>query len=280
MKVPFTKMQGCGNDYVYFDGFEVVLDDPQSAAIKLSDRHFGIGGDGIILIEPSEVADGRMRMFNADGSEGSMCGNGVRCVGRFLYERRGIQKDTLTVETKSGIKTLKMEVKNANVALVHVDMGKAEFAPSKIPVKLDGDAVINRPVVIDNKQVNITCVSMGNPHCVVFGGDPDKLDLPSIGPMFENNELFPDRVNTEFIQIIDENTLKMRVWERGSGETLACGTGACAATAAAVANGYCKMNSPITVLLRGGKLLITIKEDTVIMAGEATFVFDGTVELP
>ncbi len=279
MKVPFTKMQGCGNDYVYFDGFEVTIPDPQSAAIQLSDRHFGIGGDGVILIEPSTVADGRMRMFNADGSEGSMCGNGVRCVGRFLYERRGIHKDTLTVETKSGIKTLKMDVKDGQVEKVYVDMGKAEFDPKMIPVLLPGDAVINRSVTIGTLTVNITCVSMGNPHCVVFGGDPDELDLPLIGPLFENNTLFPDRINTEFIQVLDENTLKMRVWERGSGETLACGTGACAAAAAAVANGFCKMNTPITVLLRGGSLVITVKEDTVIMAGAATFVFDGTVDL-
>ena len=279
MKVPFTKMQGCGNDYVYFDGFEVTIPDPHSAAILLSDRHFGIGGDGVILIEPSTVADGRMRMFNADGSEGSMCGNGVRCVGRFLYERRGMRKDTLSVETKSGIKTLKMDVKDGQIELVHVDMGKAEFDPKKIPVLLSGDAVINRSVPIGSDHVNITCVSMGNPHCVVFGGDPDELDLIAIGPLFENNALFPDRINTEFIQVIDQNTLKMRVWERGSGETLACGTGACAAAAAAVANGFCKINTPITVLLRGGSLVITVKEDTVIMAGAATFVFDGTVDL-
>jgi len=279
MKVPFTKMQGCGNDYVYFDGFENTIENPEKVSIALSDRHFGIGGDGIILIEPSDVAHGRMRMYNADGSEGSMCGNGVRCVGRFLYERRGIHKDTITVETKSGIKTLKMDVKDGKVDLIHVDMGKAEFTPSKIPVKLLGEAVVNRPVQIGGKEVNITCVSMGNPHCVVFGEDPDTLDLPVIGPTFENHEMFPDRVNTEFIQVIDDHTLKMRVWERGSGETLACGTGACAAAAAAVANGYCQMNTPVEVQLRGGTLVITVQEDTVIMAGQATFVFDGTVEL-
>jgi carbamoyl-phosphate synthase large subunit len=273
-------MQGCGNDYVYFDGFEVSVPDPEKTAVALSDRHFGIGGDGIIIIEKSGVADGRMRMYNADGSEGSMCGNGIRCVGRFLYERRGVKKDVLTVETKSGIKTLRLDVDNGRVKLVYVDMGKAEFLPSKIPVRLDGDAVVNRPVDIGGTTVNVTCVSMGNPHCVLFGGDPDKLDLPAIGPVFENNALFPDRVNTEFVEVIDSNTLRMRVWERGSGETLACGTGACAAVAAAVANGLCQKGAPITVRLRGGELIITVTDDTVIMAGPAEFVFEGTVELP
>lgn len=280
MKVPFTKMQGTGNDYVYFDAFEMNADELPAYAPALADRHFGVGGDGIIIIAPSEVADGRMIMYNADGSEGSMCGNGIRCVGRYLYERRGIQKQTLTVETKSGVKTLNMDVKDGKVELVHVDMGKAAFLPSCVPVNLDGVAVINRPVDIGGNMVNITCVSMGNPHCVLFGGDPDELDLPVIGPVFEQHPLFPDRVNTEFIQVIDEKTLKMRVWERGSGETQACGTGACAAVAAAVKNGHCKMNTPVKVLLRGGTLIVTIKEDTVMMAGDAVFVFEGTVELP
>ena len=208
MKVPFTKMQGCGNDYIYFDGFEKRIPNPGETCIALSDRHFGIGGDGIIIIAPSEIADGRMIMFNVDGSEGSMCGNGIRCVGRYLYERRGMHKKTLTVETKSGIKTLRMDVVNGKVDLVHVDMGKAEFTPQLVPVNLDGVAVINRPVDIGGETVNITCVSMGNPHCVLFGGDPDRLDLPAIGPVFEHHPLFPDRVNTEFIQVVNDHTLK------------------------------------------------------------------------
>ena len=248
----FVKMQGCGNDYIYFDCFEQTIEEPEALAVKLSDRHFGIGGDGIVLICPSDVADVKMRMFNIDGSEGKMCGNAIRCVGKYMYDRRNIGKTTITVETLSGIKTLKLTVENGEMKTAEVNMGKAVLMPKQIPVALDGDSVINRKVSVAGGEHDITCVSMGNPHCIVFGDDPENLDLPTVGPKFEFDKLFPERVNTEFIQVIDKNTLKMRVWERGSGETLACGTGSCAAVVAAVLNGFCEYDSPVTVKLVGG----------------------------
>lgn len=274
----FTKMHGCGNDYIYFDCFEENIPDPNALSLKLSDRHFGIGGDGIVLICPSDIADGKMRMFNADGSEGNMCGNAIRCVGKYLYERRNIKKELLAIDTKSGIKYLNLTVKDGLVEYIQVDMGKAELEPKKIPVTLDGDEIVDRRVKIGENDYNITCVSMGNPHCIVFCDNVDELELEKIGPVFENNSIFPERVNTEFVQIIDENTIKMRVWERGSGETLACGTGACASVTACVKNGFCKAETPVKVILLGGELMITYTEKSVFMSGSATIVFDGNVE--
>lgn len=281
MKLSFTKMHGCGNDYVYFNCFSAEVPNPEKLAVTLSDHHFGIGGDGIILICPSDVADAKMRMFNADGSEGKMCGNGIRCVGKYLYDYGMISgKTEITVETLSGIKTLQLYPENGKVKTVRVDMGAAMLNPKDIPVYLDGERVVDAPLVIDEKVYHITCVSMGNPHCVIFvKEDVDSLDLERIGPKFENNPLFPERVNTEFVNILSDGTLKMRVWERGSGETWACGTGACAVGVTAVLSGLFKKGEDITVHLRGGDLTINYTDQTVLMTGPATTVFEGTIEI-
>lgn len=275
----FTKMQGAGNDYIYFNCFEERINNPEELAIKLSDRHFGIGGDGIVLICPSKVADAKMRMFNADGSEGKMCGNAIRCVGKYLYDNNIVKKDEIDIETLSGIKKLVMTIENGTAVAARVDMGKAVLNPAEIPVFLDGENIIDRPVEIDGKKYNITCVSMGNPHCIVFVDDVDIIDLPIIGSRFENNPIFPERVNTEFVQVINDSKLKMRVWERGSGETLACGTGACAAVVAAVLCGHCRKKSPVEVSLRGGKLIIEYTDQSVFMTGEAIKVYTGEIEV-
>ncbi len=272
----FVKMQGAGNDYIYFDCFEGEPEDIPALAVRLSDRHKGIGGDGLVLICRSDAADAKMRMFNADGSEGNMCGNAIRCVGKYLYDENVCRKEELSVETKSGIKYLRLYTENGKVKRVRVDMGKADFDPKSLPVLLEGEAV-DRPVKIAGGLHRITCVSMGNPHCVLFE-DPDGADLERIGPLFENDPLFPERVNTEFVKVIGKNALKMRVWERGSGETMACGTGACAAAAAACACGKCDAAQDILVKLRGGDLVIHVGE-TVFMTGEAEKVFSGEVEI-
>lgn len=278
MELEFTKMHGCGNDYIYFNCFTQKIDNPEELSIKLSDRHFGIGGDGIVLICPSDVADAKMRMFNLDGSEGKMCGNAIRCVGKFLYEKGIVKKTEVTIETLSGIKYLTLYEDNGKITSAKVNMGKAELNPANIPVLLDGDSVINRMVSVDGKNYAITTVSMGNPHCVVFTEDPSKLDLPHIGPEFEYNELFPERINTEFIEVIDERSLRMRVWERGSGETSACGTGACASVVAACENGFCKKGEDISVKLLGGDLTVRYDYDgTVFLIGNAVTAFEGKV---
>jgi len=279
MKLEFTKMQGCGNDYIYLDCFKEDVTSPESLAIALSDRHFGIGGDGIILICKSNVADAKMRIFNLDGSEGKMCGNGIRCVGKYLYDHDMVDQKEITVDTLSGIKKLKLNTQDGKVFSVRVDMGKAEFSPDKIPVLLTGEKIVNQEVNIEGDKASITCVSMGNPHCVVFRDDVDTLDIEKVGPKFEFSPLFPERVNTEFVKIIDKNTIKMRVWERGSGETLACGTGACAAAVAAVENGFCTKGEDIRVKLIGGTLIINYTDEAVFMTGEAHTVFSGTVEI-
>ena len=279
MKLNFTKMHGCGNDYIYFNCFEQQVADPESLAIRLSDRHFGIGGDGIVLICPSEVADAKMRMFNADGSEGKMCGNATRCIGKYMYDHGLIDKPEMTLETLSGIKLLNMVAENGKIVRVTVDMGKAILKPSEIPTKYTGDLAVSVPLDVNGKQYSVTCVSMGNPHCVIFmDEDVETLDLPAIGPSFENHEMFPERINTEFIRVIDDHTLQMRVWERGSGETWACGTGACAAAVAAVLNGHCAMDQEITIHLRGGDLSIRYTDEAVFLSGSATTVFEGSVE--
>ena len=250
----FTKMNGIGNDYIYINGFEEKVDDPSALAIKLSDRHFSVGSDGVIIILPSKVADFRMRMFNADGSEGKMCGNGTRCVAKYVYEKGLTDKTRVTLETLAGIKTLDMDIEDGVVKSVSVQMGKADFKASDVPVIFGGDEMVSQKLSLECGEWVITCVSMGNPHCVTFVNDTKSLDLEKIGPQFEHNPIFPERVNTEFIKVIDDATLEMRVWERGSGETLACGTGACASVAAAVKNGICEMNKEITVKLLGGDL--------------------------
>ena len=278
----FTKMHGIGNDYIYINAMAEQVDDPSALAKKLSDRRFSIGGDGVILICESDVADAKMRMFNADGSEGKMCGNGVRCVGKYVYDNLLDDKtrDTITIETLSGIKTLKITAVDGKAELLKVDMGKAELKAENIPVIYDGaDTVINKPLTVDGKERFVTCVSMGNPHCVTFLDDVDTLELEKIGPSFENHVAFPERINTEFVKVIDDRTLKMRVWERGSGETWACGTGACATVVAACENGYCKKGEDITVHLRGGDLIINYTDERVLMTGPATKVFDGEIEV-
>lgn len=276
----FTKMQGIGNDYVYVNCFEETVADPERVSDIISDRHFGIGADGLVLIMPSDKADFRMRMFNADGSEGNMCGNATRCIGKFVYDNHLTDKTSITLETRSGIKKLTLYPENGKVKTVLVDMGKAVLKPADIPMNVSGDTFINKPITVDGKEVFITAVSMGNPHAVTYVDDVDSLELEKIGPSFENHPLFPERVNTEFIKILDKSTMQMRVWERGSGETWACGTGACAATAASVLNGYFPHDKEITVKLRGGDLFITYKSDgTVLMRGPAETVFTGEIDV-
>ncbi|MCH5251518.1 MAG: diaminopimelate epimerase [Lachnospiraceae bacterium] len=278
MKLHFTKMHGTGNDYVYVNLFRETVKEPEKLAVQISDRHFGIGSDGLILIAPSEVADCRMIMYNADGSEGAMCGNGIRCVAKYAYEHDIVNNTQMRIETKSGIKFLDLTVEEGIVTYVKVNMGEAVLKPSEIPVKAEGEDFISRTISVNGIDYEATCVSMGNPHCVIFTKDIDKLDLEKLGPWFENHELFPDRINTEFVEIIDDHTIKMRVWERGSGETISCGTGTCASTVAAVLNGYCKRGEEIEVRIRGGKLYDTYQENgEVLMKGPATTVFDGDI---
>ena len=281
MELKFTKMHGCGNDYIYINCFDQTVEDPAALAVSLSRPHFGVGSDGVILICPSDTADAKLRMFNADGSEGKMCGNGIRCVGKYLYDNGMAGRRTeVTVETLSGIKRLHLTAKDGKMLSARVDMGRAVLSPPEIPVYLDGSSIVASPLVVDEKVYHITCVSMGNPHCVVFLKESvDLLDLRRIGPKFENNPLFPERVNTEFVNVQPDGGLKMRVWERGSGETLACGTGACAVGVAAVLNGYCGKDTDIAVHLRGGDLTVRYTDDAVFLSGPATTVFEGTIHL-
>ncbi|MEE0144132.1 diaminopimelate epimerase [Ruminococcus sp.] len=278
----FSKMHGIGNDYIYINCFQETVTDPEKLSIFLSDVRFGVGSDGLVLILPSEVADFRMRIFNADGSEAMMCGNATRCIGKYVYDMGMTDKTEISLETNSGIKYLTLYPGADNkIESVKVDMGKAILVPKDIPVNSDLDRFIAQPVTVDGKEYAMTCVSMGNPHAIVFLPDVDSLDLEKIGPSFEHHPLFPDRVNTEFVRVIDDHTLQMRVWERGSGETFACGTGTCATVVAAVLNGYCKKEEEILVHLRGGDLRIIYHEDeTVTMIGPATYVFEGKMEYP
>ncbi len=275
----FTKMHGIGNDYVYVNCMKETVENPTETAIKVSDRHFGIGSDGLILIKPSEVADGKMEMYNADGSQGAMCGNGIRCVAKYMYDHGITDKTTISVETKSGIKYLDLTTKDGKVDTVKVNMGTPILKASQIPVLSDKEQVINESVTIDGKEWKITCVSMGNPHAVTYIDDVKGLEIEKIGPKFENNEIFPDRVNTEFVHVIDRNTVEMRVWERGSGETLACGTGACAVAVSSILNGLTE--DEVTVKLLGGNLKIFWDRqiNKVFMTGSATTVFDGEIML-
>lgn len=278
----FSKMHGIGNDYIYINCFQETVTDPEKLSIFLSDVRFGVGSDGLVLILPSEVADFRMRIFNADGSEAMMCGNATRCIGKYVYDMGMTDKTEISLETNSGIKYLTLYPGADNkIESVKVDMGKAILVPKDIPVNSDLDRFIAQPVTVDGKEYAMTCVSMGNPHAIVFLPDVDSLDLEKNGPSFEHHPLFPDRVNTEFVRVIDDHTLQMRVWERGSGETFACGTGTCATVVAAVLNGYCKKEEEILVHLRGGDLRIIYHEDeTVTMIGPATYVFEGKMEYP
>lgn len=280
MEFRFSKMHGLGNDYVYVDCTQEKLHHPEEIAKRISDRRFGIGSDGLILICPSEKADFEMRMFNADGSEGRMCGNGIRCVGKYVYDHGLTEKTDLEIDTKSGIKRLKLVTEEGKVTFVEVQMGKASLRPKDIPVETDYDDFISQPMLVGGEAYLVTCVSMGSPHAVIFLDEIDTLPLDRVGPLFEHHEKFPERINTEFVQVIDRNTLNMRVWERGSGETFACGTGACASVVAAVLNGHCDYGSEVTVQLRGGDLFITYLQDgSVMMKGPAAHVFDGIMEL-
>ncbi|MDO5541157.1 MAG: diaminopimelate epimerase [Eubacteriales bacterium] len=275
----FTKMHGIGNDYVYVNCFQEMVDNPVKTAIAVSDRHFGIGSDGLILIKPSDVADGKMEMYNADGSQGAMCGNGIRCVAKYMYDYGITDKTNISVETKSGIKYLDLTVENGKVSTVKVNMGSPILKTADIPVISKKEQMIDEPVEIDGEMWKITCVSMGNPHAVTYIDDVKNLEIEKTGPKFENHKIFPDRVNTEFVRVIDRSTVEMRVWERGSGETLACGTGACATAVACILNGLTE--DEVTVKLLGGDLKIfwDRKENLVYMTGSATTVFDGEIEL-
>lgn len=279
----FSKMHGIGNDYIYINCFKETINDPEKLSIFMSNVRFGIGSDGLVLIMPSEVADFKMRIFNADGSEAMMCGNATRCVGKYVYEHGMTNKTEVSLETNSGIKHLTLYVNSESnqVDAVKVDMGKAILKPSEIPMRAEGEHFIAKSVMVDGVTYEMTCVSMGNPHAVVFLPEIDSLNLEKIGPSFEHHVLFPNRVNTEFIRVIDDHTLQMRVWERGSGETFACGTGACAAAVASVLNGYCEQEKEIQIHLRGGDLrIIYHKDESVTMIGSATFVFEGKMVNP
>ena len=277
----FTKMHGIGNDYVYVNCLKEKVEDPAGVARFVSDRHFGIGSDGLILIKPSEVADFQMDMYNADGSRSEMCGNGVRCVAKYVYDYGLTDKTEVDIETGAGIKHIVLTIRDGKVEKARVDMGEPILKPELVPVKGEGDRLVNEPILVDGQQYRMTCVSMGNPHAVVFlDEDVKDLDIEKIGPKFENHERFPKRTNTEFMNVLDRHTMSMRVWERGSGETLACGTGTCASVVAAVLNGFTERD--VLVHLLGGDLEIhwDEKDNHVYMTGSATTVFDGEIDLP
>ncbi len=275
----FTKMHGCGNDYVYVNLFEEKVENPAEVSIKVSDRHFGIGSDGLITIGPSDKADFSMHIYNADGSEAEMCGNGIRCVAKYVYDHHLTDKTEITVETGAGVLTLILFPKDGKVEQVRVDMGEPILKPAEIPVVADGDKVIDEPIEVGGKTWNMTCVSMGNPHAVVFVDDTANFPLETYGPLFENHERFPKRTNTEFVQIISRTEANMRVWERGSAETWACGTGTCACVMACILNG--KTEDKVLVHLRGGDLTIEYDRESnhVFMTGPATEVFSGEIEV-
>ena len=285
----FTKMHGAGNDYIYFnclaEEIRNTITNPEELSIRLSDRHFSIGGDGIVLICPSNVADVKMRMFNADGSEGKMCGNAIRCVAKYVYDRGIAAKEFIDVETLSGIKRIQVFTDNnvggRKVKSAKVDMGKASgLAPGETTIALGQERMLKGyPLKVEDEIWEITTVSMGNPHCVVFVPEVAELDLKKIGPGFEKHQAFPQQINTEFVKVLDSNTLEMRVWERGSGETLACGTGACAAVVASILNGYSPKDTDITVKLLGGELTIRVIDKTVFMTGNAVETFCGEIDV-
>lgn len=275
----FTKMHGLGNDYVYVNCFEEKIGNPPAVARFVSDRHFGIGSDGLIMINPSKTADFEMEMYNADGSRGEMCGNGIRCVAKYVYDYGLTDKTQISVETLGGIKYLDLTVEDGKVSLVKVDMGKPELEADLIPIISEREQVIDEPIEVDGKEYHMTGVSMGNPHTVIYVDDVKGLDLEKIGPKFENHERFPKRINTEFVHCIDRQTVEMRVWERGSGETLACGTGACAVAVSSILNNL--TDTQVTVKLLGGDLQIEWdrEKDRVFMTGPATVVFDGVIDI-
>lgn len=271
----FTKMHGIGNDYVYINCFEETVENPSELSIRISNRNFGIGSDGLILIKPSKDADCCMDMYNADGSRAEMCGNGIRCVAKYVYDHNIVKKEEIKVETLGGIKDIYLTIENGKAVMATVNMGQPELKPEKIPVDFSGERVVSEPLWVSGKEYLVTCVSMGNPHAIVYVEDTDGLDLEKIGPEFENHKKFPNRINTEFVQIIDRSHLKMRVWERGSGETLACGTGACASAVATMLNG--KADRKVDMELRGGRLTIewNSEDNCVYLTGPAKEVYNG-----
>lgn len=275
----FTKMQGAGNDYIYVNCFTETVKNPEETAVRVSDRHFGVGADGLVLICPSDKADFFMDIYNADGSRAKMCGNATRCVAKYVYDNKMTDKTEIALETLSGIKCIKITVQDGKAVAARVNMGAPILTPREIPTKFDGETVVSQNLTIDDTAYAVTCVSMGNPHCVLYTDDVHAPDLPRIGPKFENHEMFPDRINTEFVHIVSETEFDMRVWERGSGETLACGTGACAATVASILNGYCKRDTEIKVNLLGGTLYINWTADgDVYMTGPAETVCTGEID--
>ena len=277
-KFKFAKMQGTGNDYIFIDNRQGEITCPESLCINFCDRHTGIGGYGIVLIENSEVADIRMRIFNRDGSEGKMAGNAIRCVAKMVYDKDIVRKEEMAIETGAGIKYVKVYTTNGRVVSTQVDMGKPTFSPADLPCTLDEEKIIDYPITIGRDCYNITCVGVGNPHCVVFLKDIDSLDLNEIGPYFEKADIFPERINTEFVRIVNRHTIKMRAYERGNKETFACGTGAAAAVVAAVENGFCDKGEEITVKLKGGDLAVTYTDDGILLTGNAVLVYEGEAE--
>ena len=280
MKLKFTKMHGAGNDYIFFDCTVPEIKDPASTAVRICKRHTSVGGDGIVIILPSDIADARMRIFNADGSEARMCGNAVRCVAKYLYDNNIIKKTDISVETLSGVKYISLSVRNGETVAATVDMGYASVSPMLVPHLFD-EPMLNTAVSVNGTFISMSAISVGNPHAVIFVNDTKTADVDEIGPAVENHKLFPDRTNVEFVKVTDRNTLCIRVWERGSGETLACGTGACAAAAAAALCGSCKYSEDIRVISLGGELTVKVEPDLhVYLTGECVKAFDGEVELP
>lgn len=280
MEIKFTKMHGCGNDYVYINCFEQEISSPGKLSMILSDRRYSIGGDGIILICKSEIADAKMRIFNKDGSEGKMCGNGIRCVAKYLFDNGIVkEKSGIKIETLSGVKIIDIIDNSAKEDLVKVDMGKASLNPNDLPAIFGKDKIINEKITLGDETFNITCVSMGNPHCIIFCDEVYSAKVKEIGSKLSSHKMFPEGVNVEFVSVVDKNNITMRVWERGSGETLACGSGSCASVVAAVENGFCNKNEDVTVHLRGGKLVVNYTDEKVYLIGSAVKAFEGTIEV-
>jgi carbamoyl-phosphate synthase large subunit len=272
-------MQATGDDYICIENFDGKIESPESLCVTLCDRQLGIGGDGIVLIEKSDKADVKMRVYNRDGSRGKMAGNSIRNVGKYIFDNGFVNRENITVETDSGVKNLTLYVADGKVNWVSVNVGMPTYIPSVIPVMTKESEAVNMPVEVGGREYKVTCLSVGNPHCVIFCDRIDNIDLNTIGPLFEYHRIFPERVNTEFVRVVNSNMLKMRVWERGNGETPACGTGACAAVAAAVKNGYCRMNEDITVKVPGGDLIVNYSDNGIVLTGSAYKVYDGEIEI-
>jgi carbamoyl-phosphate synthase large subunit len=274
-KLRFAKMQAAGNDYILIDNLKGDIACPESLCVRLCEQHYGAGAEGMVLIELSDVADARMRQYNRDGSEGAMGGNAIRCVAKYLYDKGIVEKRDIAIETQSGIRRLHLFTRYGRVSSVAVDMGRASLDPASLPCTLEGDRIVDRPVAIGGRTYAVTCVSMGNPHCVTFVDHVEAVDLERVGPCFENAPIFPQRVNTEFVHVVNPTTLRMRCFERGSGETMACGTGACAAVVAAVENGLCVKDMDVQVQVPGGNLLVRYSDDAVTLTGNAEMVYEA-----